>query len=115
MMKLIATWLPTQEPDIEAPHSIIWEDGSTASMEDYNAHCGDTSFCVATDIGGWEWHIFPDITAEVFYCPHGRVWGLRGDGVVPTSLYITDPHATDSELQSALVSLLTWYRTKIVR
>jgi hypothetical protein len=41
-MKLIATWLKTQESTLEDPHSVIWEDGHTATIQDFFEHSDDT-------------------------------------------------------------------------
>ena len=114
-MKLIATWLKTQEPDLEDPHSVVWGDGRTATLEEYWAHSDDTRICVVPEGGGLAYHLFPDIVAEVFWCRHGRVWGVRGDGVESSSLYVTDPNASDHALQSALSAMPIVYRAKIVR
>jgi hypothetical protein len=114
-MKLIATWLSSQEPACDAPHSVMWGDGHAATMGEFWEHCEDTRLCIVTDGGGLEWHFFPDVIAEVFYCPRGRVWGVRGDGVEPASLYVTDPDATDAEIHWALGALPIWYRARIVR
>ena len=114
-MKLIATWLSTQEPACDAPHEITWGDGHKATMTEYLEHCGDTRFCVTLDDGGFQWHFFPDVVAQVYFCPIGKVWGVRGDWVEPASLYVSDPDATDDEIHWALGALPIWYRAKIVR
>jgi hypothetical protein len=114
-MKLIATWLKNQEPARDAPHSVLWGDVHPVTLEEYRAHIEDTKLCVALDDGRFEWHYFPDVDVTVFYCQVGRVWGIRGDGIEPASLYVTDPSASDMELYWALGALPIWYQAKIVR
>ena len=114
-MKLIATWLKTQEPDLEDPHSVVWEDGSKATLADYWEHSKDTRFCIVPDGGGWEWHFLPDIVADAFWCRDEGTWRVRGDGVVPSSLYLTNPNASDGDLEFALSAMPVWHRTNIVR
>jgi hypothetical protein len=113
-MKLIAKWLNGLEPACDDPHSVNWEDGSAATMQEFYAHFSDTSIGVQTD-AGLEWHMFPEIVAEIYWCPWGRAWGVRGDGVAPASLYVTDPDASDGELLSAVSAMPIWYRANIVR
>ena len=62
-----------------------------------------------------EWHIYPEIVGEVYWCPYGRVWGIRGDGVEPDSLPLDDPDATDGQIEIALMALPMRYRVRIVR
>jgi len=38
-------------------------------------------------------HNFPDIIAEVYFCPFAHVGGIEGDGVEPASLVLTGPMA----------------------
>ena len=114
-MKLVATWLNSQESTLEDPHTVVWDDGHTATTKEFREHSDDTRLCIAQKGGGIEWHLFPDVVAEVFWCRHGRVWGVRGDGVEPASLYVTDPNATDDVLQWALSTMQIVYRAKIVR
>jgi hypothetical protein len=115
MQTLIATWLNTQVPGFDCPHSVFWEDGSEAAEKDHYAHRRDTCISVAIKSGGRHWHLFPDVVAEAYYCPHGRVWGVRGDGIEPESLGITDPLATDDEINNAISALPIEYRVKITR
>jgi hypothetical protein len=114
-MKLIATWLSTQEPASQAPHELTWGDGQRATTAEYEEHCGDTRFCVTLDDGRFQWHLFPDVVAEVYFCPYGKVWGVRGSGIERASLYVTDPDATDAEICWALSALPITYRAKIAR
>jgi len=115
MRTLIAVWLKTQEPGFDYPHSIFWEDGREATEKDFHAHRRDTRISVATKSGGRRWHLFPDVVAEAYYCPFGGSWGLRGDCVEPESLGVTNPLATDDEIDNAISALPIEYRVKIVR
>jgi len=100
---------------LEDPHSVVWEDGRPATIQEFWEHSEDTRLCIVPEGGGWEHHIFPEIVAEVFYCHHGRVWGVRGDGVEPASLGVTNPNASDHALQMALSAMPIVYRAKIIR
>jgi len=112
---LIVAWLRTQQPGFVHPHSIFWEDGSAAIDKDYSAHRLDTRISVPTNSGGCTWHFFPDVVAEAYYCPVGGVWGLRGDCVDPVSLCITNPFASDDEINNAISALPIEYRVNVVR
>lgn len=114
-MKLVATWLKTQESTLEDPHTVVWDDGQTASMKEFWDHSDDTRLCVAQKGGNTEWHLFPDVIAEVYWCRHWSSWGVRSDGVEPASLYLRNPNATDDDLQLALSTMQIVYRAKIVR
>jgi hypothetical protein len=114
-VKLVATWLKSQESTLEDPHTVTWDDGHTATMKEFWDHSDDTRLCIAQKGGGIEWHLFPDVVAEVYWCRHGRVWGIRGDGVEPASLYVNDPNASDDVLEFALNAMPVVYRAKINR
>jgi hypothetical protein len=115
MQTLVATWLSSQVPGLDCPYSVCWEDGSEATEKDYDSHRRDTRISVPTNSGGCTWHFFPDVVAEAYYCPVGGVWGLRGDCVDPVSLCITNPFASDDEINNAISALPIEYRVKIIR
>ncbi len=114
-MKMTATWLQNQDIAYDVPISIRWEDGRIATYEEFCAHYGDTSFMGETQDGSQQMHIFPDVVAEAYYCPYGHIWGLRGDGVEPVTLGLTDANATDQEIGSAVLRLSMLYRINIRR
>jgi len=76
-MTLTATWLKGQNPLYDLPISIVWEDGRPATSKEFHAHHDDTQVREDTD-GRQQIHIYPEIVAQVYYCPFGRVWGMHG-------------------------------------
>ena len=115
MQTLIATWLNTQLPGFDCPHSVCWEDSGEATAKEYDAHRHDTCISIATKGGGRQWHLFPGIAAEAYYYPFGGVWGLRGGCVEPESLGVINPLATDDEINNAISALPIEYRVAITR
>jgi len=97
------------------PSTIVWEDGSSATLEDYFAHRSDTQKWVSDPSGGIRLHLYPDVIADVRYDGFGRVWSISGDAIEPEALYVTDPDATDYEITLALSALPMTYRHVIHR
>jgi len=97
------------------PSTIVWEDGSSATLEDYFAHRSDTQKWVSDPSGGIRLHLYPDVIADVRYDGFGRVWAISGDAIEPEALYVTDPDATDYEITLALSALPMTYRHVIHR
>ncbi len=114
-MKLIASWAKDEDDNFGSPDLVWWADGSPATLQDYGHHVFDTNYWVDKGAAGTELHMCPEIVAEAYYCPWGRTWGIRGDGVIPTSLGLTDPEASDSQIRSMLSALPTAYRCVIRR
>jgi hypothetical protein len=113
-VKLTAIWLADRTQDAP-PDQLWWEDGRVGTLEEFLAHRDDTHRLVCRDDGGKEMHIFTEIVATAYFCPFGRVWGVRGDAVESASLPLDDPDATDNQIQIALMSLPMRYRARIER
>jgi hypothetical protein len=114
-MKLIAKWSRGQEPGIEEPSSVVWEDRSPATMADYRAHELDTRISYSDDDGVAQCHMFPDVIADVSFEQEVWDWVVRGQGVIPAALDVKNPQALDGDLYAALISLPTLYKARIIR
>jgi hypothetical protein len=114
-MKLIAKWKPKLEPAHDEPSSVVWEDGTAATLNDYRTHELDTHSLHASDDGGTECHMFPDIVAEVTFDRDARDWVVRGPGFATVGLELNDPHAKDEQIIAELYTFPIVYRANIIR
>jgi hypothetical protein len=114
-MKLIGKWSDGQEPGTEEPSSVVWEDGSLATLADFRTHELDTRTLYSNDDGETECHMFPDIVADVSFEENVRDWVVRGHGVIPAALDVKNPQALDGDIYAALITLPTVYKARIVR
>ena len=114
-MKLIAKWSHGREPGIEEPSSVVWEDGSPASMADYRTHELDTRISYSDDDGEAQCHMFPDIVADVIFEQNVQDWVVMGQGVISAALDVKNPHALDGEIYAALIALPNLYKARIHR
>lgn len=114
-MKLIGKWSRGQEPGIEEPFSVVWEDGSPATMADYRTHEVDTRIRYSSNDGETECHMFPDIVADVSFEQNVQDWVVKGQGVIPAALDVKNPQALDGDIYAALITLPTVYKARIVR
>jgi hypothetical protein len=114
-MRLIAKWKPKMEPAYDEPSSVVWEDGTAATLNDYRTHELDTHSSHASDDGGTECHMFPDIVAEVTFDRDARDWVVRGPGVATVGLELHDPNAKDEQIIAELYSFPMVFRANIVR
>lgn len=113
-LSLIARWRENQDFGIESPAEVCWGDGSAATLEDFLKHEFDTHTYL--DKGEWiEQHFFPNIVAEVYFDYTIRHWTLRGRGVIPRRMQLTDPNAKDEEILMELSTYKIVYRAKIFR
>lgn len=111
---LIASWNSGETPGTDEPRLVRWEDGSAASLLDYRTHERDTRTVVQNG-DHLELHMFPSIVAEVRYDNSVRAWKLSGQGVIPTTLDITDPNAKNDEITMELEVSKIVYRAVIIR
>jgi hypothetical protein len=114
-MKLIAVWSKDQDPSLEDPRSVSWENGRTAVISDYHEFALDTHFLMTNDAGELEQHIFLDIEATVAFEANVQDWVVRGKNVIPTSLDLKHPTASDLDIIAALYMLPTVYKATIIR
>lgn len=63
-MKLIAKWKCEEEPAYNEPSALVWEDGSPATMDDYQAHLLDTHSLHEGADGGMECHMLFDLMEQ---------------------------------------------------
>jgi hypothetical protein len=114
-MRLIAKWKPKMEPAYDEPSSVVWEDGTAATLNDYRTHELDTHSSHASDDGGTECHMFPDIGAEVTFDRDARDWVVRGPGVATVGLDLHDPNAKDEQITAELYTFPLVYRANVIR
>jgi hypothetical protein len=110
---LIAQWTLNQDPTIEAPHTVEWANGTSASFEDYLAHMTDTHTWIAGSTG-IELYMFPYL-ADVRYDYSAGIWMIDGVGPTSIALDITDPNALDEQIIAALYTCLVVYKARIYR
>jgi hypothetical protein len=115
-MKLIAKWNRGQETSIETPVSVVWENGSPATLADYRTHELDTRILCSNDGAETECHMFPDIVADVSFEQNVHDWVMRGPGVIPAALDVKNPNAQDCDIYAALITFPTVvYKVRIIR
>jgi hypothetical protein len=114
-MKLIAKWNRGQETSIEAPVSVVWEDGSSATLTEYRAHELDTRILHSNDDGEMECHVFCDLVADVSFEQNVQDWVMRGQGVIPAALDVKNPNAPDCDIYAALITFPNVYKARIIR
>lgn len=114
-MRLIARWKPELEPAYDEPSSVVWEDGTRATVNDYRTHQLDTHRLHASDDGGMECHIFPEIVADVTFDANIQDWVLSGQDVNSAALRLHDPAATDGQILAEVFTFPTVYRHRIIR
>lgn len=112
--RLKATWDGAREPGDE-PSNVCWEDGRSATLEDFHAHELDTHFWAEDDDGRLSKFMFPDIVAGVVFVQAIKDWVVHGEGVVATALGLADPNASEENIIAALFTLDTVYRSRIIR
>jgi hypothetical protein len=114
-MALIAKWNRNQDPSMERPSSVRWEDGTRATHDDYLQHMLDTHTLVGDCEDGVEVRMFPGVVAEVRYDHSAQTWTVGGGGVTPFALDLTDPNAPDDQIMAALYTLPMVYHSNIYR
>jgi hypothetical protein len=114
MKALIAKWTDPEDAIHRDPSVIQWEDGSPATLDDYNARIDDTHIIIHRP-QGVELRMFPDIVAEVRYDSMTGVWGVTGLGIPPFALSLTDRDATDFQILGELYEFPIVYRVRIHR
>jgi hypothetical protein len=114
-MRLIATWTKDQDVGTELPSSLKWNNGTPATLDDYERHQLDTHSLHASDDGGMESHMFPEIVAEVTFHRDVQDWVVTGPGVATVGLELHDPNAKDERIIAELYSFPLVFRANIVR
>jgi hypothetical protein len=114
-LALIATWAMGEDPTVDPPSTVKWEDGSPATTQDYIAHLDDTFRWEGDAHDCHQKVIYPQIVGDLHFDKIAGVWALSGRDVTPTALDITDPDAPDDQLIAELYSFPMVYRAKIHR
>jgi hypothetical protein len=113
---LIATWaLGQEEIDFMTPDSIRYENGTPATLAEYRDRMHDTSITLLAESGSMEQHIFSDIVADVRFSDAAGCWCVSGRGVIPKDLDLTDPAASDLEIEEQMSYSRFVYRIKVIR
>jgi hypothetical protein len=115
MQMLIARWATDGNSTLEPPSLMWWDNGSPATLGDYQKHLSDTHTWVITPLLGIERRTFPDVVAEVKYEDSVESWVVSGQGVVPASLELVDRSATDDQILEELYTFRIIYRARIHR
>jgi hypothetical protein len=114
-MRLIATWTKVQDVGMELPSSLKWDNGTPATLDDYERHQLGTHSLHGSDDGGMECHMFPDIVADVTFEANVHDWVMSGQDVNPAALGLNDPAATDEAILAEILTFPTVYRHRITR
>jgi hypothetical protein len=97
-LALIATWTMGQDPTVDLPASVKWQDGALATVSDYLKHLTDTFTWDLESADGPRRIIRPSIVATASYDQIAGAWTISGHGVTRAVLDVSDPHATDEEI-----------------
>jgi hypothetical protein len=114
-MKLIAKFIVDEDFDRLESQSVVWEDGTRATLADYRKHDLDTHLLVSNDAGEVERHIFPDIVAAVSFETNVGDWVVRGPSVATAGLEIGDANAPDEVIYASLATFPIVYKARIIR
>jgi hypothetical protein len=114
-MTLVASWSIEQDMSTEDPESVQWLDGRPSTAAVYRQHMLDTHTVLFDQSGRLEMHIFPSIVAAVRFDKDKGRWCASGRGVIPKTLDIADPNATDENIQAELYTYPIVYKATIIR
>jgi hypothetical protein len=111
---LIAKWRVDQDSSVDLPYTLIWSDGSPATLADFHEHKIDTH---SDDYmpNGIEMRMYPDICADVRYDAAAGSWAVYGVTPTSISLDLPDPAASDHQIEAQLSTLPTVYKARIWR
>jgi hypothetical protein len=91
------------------------QDGTPATLDEYEKHQLDTHSLHASGDGGTDCHMFPDMVANVTFDANVQDWVMRGQDVNPAALGLLDPAATDGEILTEISTFPTVYKPRIIR
>ncbi len=112
---LTAVWTSGQEPSTEAPESLYWASGRTATLADYRRHELDTYTILEELPMGLVKYMWPGVVAEVRFEDETGAWMLRCPGHATVQLDITDQFALDDQIQAEVCTLPVVFRVRIIR
>lgn len=107
---LIAKWNRSGD----GPRSIVWSDGRPATFADLRTHWYNTRMTLPTETGT-EMRFYPGLIADVRFDSGREAWTTDGLGVMPLTLQLTNPRASDRRIQAELAKLPIHYRATIHR
>ena len=110
---LIAQWGVQQDPTSELPSSVIWGDGSAASINDYLEHLNDTFEWESGSPGGPRRITYPWLIATARYDEIAGRWVISGRGISRTVLDVSDPAAHEDEIAWELAGASIVYRFEV--
>lgn len=111
---LTARWSKNQDPAVDPPTRVTWNDGSVGTVEDFRRHSVDTHTVVFKN-GTIEVTMFPDVYADVRYDSFAKTWIVYGPFTGPMSLELPDPETEDELIEAQLSILPVVYRARIHR
>lgn len=114
MRVLIANWSRGLDLVEDRPDRIRWNDGTSATINDYIHHLGDTNTLEHTQ-HGWEMRMFPEIVAKAWYDAAARTWVVGGEGIPTESLGLSDPDTPDEQIRGNLSASPIAYKAEIIR
>lgn len=111
---LTALWSKSQDPAVDPPTKVTWNDGSAGTVDDFRKHLVDTH-TVEFKNGATKMTMFPHVCADVRYDSFATTWVVYGPFTDPTSLELPNPMTTDDEIEAQLSVLPVVYRARIHR
>ena len=96
-------------------HAHAADDGTPSPPWDYNVASTTIQPTYIDKYDCVEQHFFPDIVAEVYFDQRTRFWSLRGRGVIPWRMELTDPNVKDDQIIAELSTYNIVCRARILR
>ena len=115
LMNLIAYSTQDQDPAVENPYAVYWEDGTDATLFDFHHNTFATHENILDFPGRIARRIYPNVIAGMRWDYDIRDWRVSGTGVIPFYLKLYDVDACDHELQGELQLHPVVYRCVIIR
>jgi hypothetical protein len=115
MTTLIARWTSTQDPAVDRPQAIFWDDGRPATHQDYLDHREDTHELLEGPDDNLERRMYPSLIADVRYDGYVQLWFVVPPDHEPLSLDLSDINATDDQIISTLYEFPMVYKARIWR
>jgi hypothetical protein len=111
---LIATWNPGQDPAVDGPGDVRWEDGRPATLEDYARHGADTRSLTQERDGSLVMTMLPGVVADVRF-DHAISRWICHTSQRNVILELTDRDVSDEEIVAELSTYPVFYRAVIHR
>jgi hypothetical protein len=111
---LTARWTKNQDPTVDPPTKVTWNDGSAGTVDDFRKHLVDTHF-LEFENGTIKMTMFPHISADVRYDSFAKTWVVYGPFSDPIALELPDRATTDDQIEAQLSVLPIVYRARIHR